>query len=267
MSKIYTYNQITNKNIGQIVSSFNKIGFVVIKNGINKKIIFNLKNQLDKYVKKNKIKNKLRDLHLFENGEISSAHNLSDYLNKYQKLENNKSIRFLAKSILGNISKKTFNSSYFAKPKKIGIETKPHQDNAFFCMKPSEVLTFWFPVKFANKINGSLYYYMGSHKSGIFEHEAKGNLGASMSITNKDLNHVKKKYKKIYINLKVGDFVVHSCNIVHGSKKNFSNFDRKAFNFSIGSKKTKEVKKLKNIYKKKLNYFLKNKKSKLLNTL
>ena len=180
MSKIYTYNQITNKNIGQIVSSFNKIGFVVIKNGINKKIIFNLKNQLDKYVKKNKIKNKLRDLHLFENGEISSAHNLSDYLNKYQKLENNKSIRFLAKSILGNISKKTFNSSYFAKPKKIGIETKPHQDNAFFCMKPSEVLTFWFPVKFANKINGSLYYYMGSHKSGIFEHEAKGNLGASM---------------------------------------------------------------------------------------
>ena len=78
---------------------------------------------------------------------------------------------------------------------------------------------------------------------------------------------MKKKYKKIYINLKVGDFVVHSCNIVHGSKKNFSNFDRKAFNFSIGSKKTKEVKKLKNIYKKKLNYFLKNKKSKLLNTL
>ncbi len=256
MLKNYTFNGINHINIKEIVKTFNEAGFVVIKNGINKRIISNLKDQLYNNVKKNKIKNKLRDLHLLKNGEISSAHNLSNYLSIYKKLENNKSIKYLAKNIYGQISKKTFNSSYFAKPRKNGIETKPHQDNAFFCMEPSEVLTFWFPVKFANKINGGLYYYLGSHKSKIYEHNSKGNLGASMSITKKDLIVVKKKYKKIYIDLKIGDFVVHSSNVVHGSKKNTSKFDRNAFNFSIASKKSKEVKKLKKNYKEKLKKFL-----------
>ena len=258
--KEYVFNKITDENVSDIVLSFKEAGFVVIKNAVNRNTIIRLKKKLDDCVKNNKIKNKVRDLHFFKNGEISSVHNLSLYIKYYKKFQNSSSIMYLAKKIYGDMSKKSFNSSYFAKPKKIGLETKPHQDNAFFCMKPSEVLTFWFPVKFANKKNGSLYYYYGSHKSGIYEHEPKGNLGASMSIKKKDLKIINKKYKKIFIDLKIGDFVVHSSNVVHGSKKNKSIHDRNAFNFSIASKKTKKQKKLQKDYQDKLKKFLKLKK-------
>ena len=199
-------------------------------------------------------------MHFLKNGKISSAHNLSLYINFYKNFQNLSVIQKLAKKIYGKISKKSFNSSYFAKPKKIGLETKPHQDNAFFCMKPSEIMTFWFPVTFANKTNGGLYYYYGSHNSRLYEHEPKGNLGASMTIIPKELKIIKKKFKKIYINLKKGDFVVHSSNVVHGSNKNTSSFDRNAFNFSIASSRAKEIKKLKENYNSKLKKFLKFKK-------
>ena len=50
--------------------------------------------------------------------------------------------------------KPNLNSSYFAKPKFQGLETKTHQDNAFFCMDPPEIATCWMPLSSANKKNG-----------------------------------------------------------------------------------------------------------------
>ena len=38
----------------------------------------------------------------------------------------------LIKTFYKDITVGDFNSSYFAKPKYEGLETKPHQDNAFF---------------------------------------------------------------------------------------------------------------------------------------
>ena len=53
--------------------------------------------------------------------------------------------------IFGPFEKKWFNSSYFLKPKRVGIATKPHQDNAFFNLKKGEALTCWVAIDASNK--------------------------------------------------------------------------------------------------------------------
>lgn len=238
-----------------------KNGFVILKKSIPKKLILKIKHDVETIIKKGKISNKFRDIHFFKNGEISSAHNLLNYVKSYKKLLKTKIVTKIIKNYLKEMSNEEFNSSYFAKPKFQGLETKPHQDNAFFCMQPADVLTCWMPITFANKKNGSLYYYAGSHNLGNLKHKPRGNLGASMCLDFGVLKKINKKFKKIYIDLELGDCVLHNSLVVHGSEPNLSNLERNAFNFSIGSKFAVKNMSLFKSYKKNLDIVLSQKKS------
>jgi ectoine hydroxylase-related dioxygenase (phytanoyl-CoA dioxygenase family) len=257
--------KFSNKNISleklkKCTTLLSKNGFIVLKNCIPKKLILKVKHDMEIIIKKGKISNKLRDIHFFKNGEISSAHNLLNYVKSYKKLLKTKIVTKVIKNHLKKISKNEFNSSYFAKPKLQGFETKPHQDNAFFCMEPADVITCWMPITFANKTNGCLYYYAGSHNLGNLKHKPHGNLGASMCLDSQILKKIKKNFRKIYIELELGDCVLHNSLVVHGSKSNLSNADRNAFNFSIGSEFASKNIPLFNSYKKNLDFFLTQKK-------
>ena len=235
-------------------------GFVVIKDFLPVDFISTLHQKTIDIFLENKIKNVLRDVHTFKDGTISSLHNLFDYLPFYLKVLEFDNVKKISTKCIGDISNLRMNSSYFAKPKKIGIETKPHQDNAFFCLDPADVLTFWFPVQPSKKHNGPLYYYPGSNNLGNLKHIPEGNLGTSMTVTPEDLNKIKKNTKPLYVELDIGDCLIHNGLVVHGSEKNDSNEDRNAFNFSIFGHKAIKSNKLYNEYKKNLNtYLLKNK--------
>jgi phytanoyl-CoA hydroxylase len=211
-------------------------GFVVLRNSIPPKLVQSLHDELLIAVEEGRITNKLRDIHFFPDGEISSAHNLIDHIPSYALLQTLPNILALVRSFFKDVSVTQFNSSYFAKPKLQGLETRAHQDNAFFCMEPADVLTCWLPVSFARKENGCLYYYRGSHRLGNLEHVPEGELGASMCIPDALLAQTAKKFRKIYIELELGDCVIHNALVIHGSEENKSNHNRNAFNFSIASK-------------------------------
>lgn len=240
---------------------FRKNGFVVLRNAVPAALISELRQDLIKAVADGAIINAKRDIHLFPDGEISSAHNLIDYLPRYQELQNLPNIRELTRAIFEDVSAEKFNSSYFAKPKVRGLETRPHQDNAFFCMEPADVLTCWMPVTFATRENGCLYYYAGSQQAGNLEHQPEGNLGASMCVAEAVLAEVQAHYPKRYIELERGDCVVHGAQVVHGSEANTSAHDRNAFNFSVASKYAQRRPKMFADYQQKLERFLERKKS------
>jgi phytanoyl-CoA hydroxylase len=231
-------------------------GFVVLRNSIPPKLVHSVHDELLTAVAENRITNKLRDIHFFPDGEISSAHNLINYVPSYALLQALPNILALVKSFFQDISVTQFNSSYFAKPRRQGLETRAHQDNAFFCMEPADVVTCWLPVSFARKENGCLYYYVGSHRLGNLEHLPEGNLGASMCIPDVLLSNTGKKFHKSYIELELGDCVIHSALVIHGSQANKSNYDRNAFNFSIASKYAVRNHQLYENYRKKLSSFL-----------
>ncbi len=237
-----------------IKSKYFEDGFVVIRNIIEKEVISNLLIEMQQALSNPNL-NRNRDIHYLNGTEISSMHNLADYSTYFRGFIQSSKINDIFKWIYGESKDFIFNSSYFAKPKKIGIATKPHQDNAFFCMDPPEAMTCWFPVDFADERNGALYYFKGSHKEGNIEHEPEGNAGASMCINEGMEKTIIKKYCRNEVHLSVTDCVLHSPLVVHGSYENKSEFDRKAFNFSIASKNAVQNKVLFEKYKKNLDQF------------
>jgi ectoine hydroxylase-related dioxygenase (phytanoyl-CoA dioxygenase family) len=240
---------------------YERNGFVVLKEAIPRELIATIHTALLKAVQEDQITNKSRDLHVFPNGEISSAHNLADYLEEYTGLIRLPNVRELVGKIYGELSDAVFNSSYFAKPKLIGLETKPHQDNAFFCMSPPEIATCWIPLTFADTSNGGLYYFAGSHQAGNLPHAPEGNLGASMCINSEYVDVVASRYPKQYVSIEAGDCILHNPLVVHGSDANLSEFDRHAFNFSIGSAKAVRNAELFDQYQNNLKEFLQRKKT------
>jgi len=233
-------------------------GFVILRDFISKPEIDKLIEELER-VKKLATLNKHRDFHLI-NGRVSSMHNLADYSDYYKFFIQNSPVQDFFNSVYGSSSSKIFNSSFFAKPRRNGLETIAHQDNAYFCMDPPEIMTCWFPVDFSDSRNGTLYYYSKSNTLGNIPHIAEGNLGASMCINQENINNVARKFDRHEITLSKGDCVVHSPLVVHGSDANLSEFDRRAFNFSIASSNAHRLEESYQNYQNKVKKFLKNKK-------
>ena len=124
---------------------------------ILKKKVFNfkeLKKFEDEFTRiSTKIKNN-RDIHFFFKGKkktISSIHNIHLYSSFYKNFIKRSGLSTLVKKIYGSKSNRIFNASLFAKPSKVGLETKPHQDNAFFNLSKGEALTCWVPINNSSK--------------------------------------------------------------------------------------------------------------------
>ena len=253
---------INQKEIKKIKKTFHNKGYVVLKNFIPRKLINEIKSDVTKLLEMKMINNKLENIHYLKTKQLSSVHNIANYMSYHKKFLNGTRIQKIFHGIFGPSEKKWFNSSYFLKPKKVGISTKAHQDNAFFNLNPCEAFTCWVPTDSVTKQNSSLYYYSGSNKGGLLPHKPQGNPGASLCIPQKYINRVRKKYKKHYVQVKKGDCIIHNPLVIHGSERNRSSIDRGAFNFSIKSKKAKRDIIGWNNYRKKLSTYLKIRKRK-----
>jgi len=51
----------------------------------------------------------------------------------------------------------------FDKPARVGAPVPPHQDNAYICQQPADVLSVWITLDPANEANGAVEYFLGSH--------------------------------------------------------------------------------------------------------
>tara|TARA_B100000927_G_C16367481_1_gene430059 strand:+ start:17 stop:766 length:750 start_codon:yes stop_codon:yes gene_type:complete len=248
------------KNLDQIVRTLKKDNFVVIKNFFSREVLSKIKSEIKKL---EKIKMNRRDKHYINSNNkpfLSSMHNIHLYSKYYKLLILKSELREIVNLRYGSTSKRIFNSSLFAKPKNVGLSTKLHQDNAFFNLNNAEALTCWVALDHSDKKNGGLFYYRGSSKLGLFNHIPEGNLGASMTIhQNQRFKNKIKGYKKVFIDVKPGDCVIHDALVVHGSESNKSLKNRRAFNFSIASQDKVNKTKLKK-YKDKLKKFLNRKK-------
>jgi phytanoyl-CoA hydroxylase len=228
-------------------SNFKRDGYTILRNIFNKnELNFIIKN-INSSIKK---QTKLRKDINFSKGKVNTFHALK---------RNKKLLEFSKKNILpiANqlIKKKTKIKSleFFAKPAKVGMESPPHQDNFYWCLKKPDGLNFWIAIDKANKINGGLYYYKGSHKLGLMNHKNSNIPGSSQTICCLP----SKNFKKIYVELNPGDIVIHNLLVVHGSHSNYSNFSRRGFVVNVISNDATINKMAKKKYLKNLNLQIK----------
>jgi phytanoyl-CoA hydroxylase len=102
----------------------------------------------------------------------------------------------------------------FNKPARVGSGVPPHQDNAYFCQTPPDVLTVWVALDAATAANGPIFYVRGSH-AGMLPHRPSGVKGNSMGLAvGFD------KSDPFVGTLEPGDALVHHCQTIHYSSPN-----------------------------------------------
>jgi len=124
-----------------------------------------------------------------------------------------------------------------------------HQDNYYWNLLNPNALTIWIAIDSANKKNGSVDYLLKSHKK-LYKHEDSFMPGSSQKLT--DIKKIKKKFRMKSFNLKPGDCLIHHSQVVHGSKKNISKFNRRGFTVQLMPTSSKIDKKKFNQYQKSL---------------
>lgn len=111
----------------------------------------------------------------------------------------------------------------FNKPAKIGSGVPHHQDNAYFCKSPPDVLTIWIAIDAATLENGPIYYVKGSHKLGMLPHRPSGVKGNSMVMSDPPPPDPAREFCGT---LEPGDALIHHCQTIHYSAPNNSDASR-----------------------------------------
>ena len=127
-------------------------------------------------------------------------------------------------------------SELFAKPSRKGLASPYHQDNFYFCLNNAKAVTVWIALEKANKLNGGVEYFVGSHKGKLLKHIPSYAPGSSQKVKNLD---ILKKYKKKIPELNKGDCMIHHSMIVHGSGINKSSRSRKGLTVRFKAKSSK----------------------------
>jgi len=243
------------------INSYQINGELKIKNLLSDAEIFKIKKELQSFLINNK-KNLIlaKNFNYLKNSnKISSLHRLEKYKKLYFfKISNKKKFKNLAESLIGSQAK-LLSVQFFFKKKGENKATPPHQDNAYWCYKNGNGLSFWITLNSTNKKNGSLYYYQGSHKKDLKHFPSSNTPGSSQILKKIDKKYIRKSYS-----LKRGDGVAHDSRIIHGSTNNITNKNRSAFVISYVSVNSAKDKKKQKSYEKKLISSNKNRQRKML---
>lgn len=236
-------------NLKDIKKEFNINGFVILKKVFLKDQIKKLLKEVEK-IKKKSINIKNPHLHFTKDKKINTIHNINNYVKNGPVIDFSKNKKILSVvSYILNGRVKVRNIEFFLKPKKTGLKSPFHQDNAYWNFSnKKEVLNAWIACSESNFKNGGMCYYIKSHKLGLLNHEISYAPGSSEKIPSKKLKTI--KLKKFYPKLNEGDCILHHSEVIHGSSPNKSNKDRVGLVIGYKNIKAKLNKKRFNKHKK-----------------
>jgi phytanoyl-CoA hydroxylase len=124
----------------------------------------------------------------------------------------------LAEALLGEPAEAD-EPEWFNKPPGTRSITPPHQDNYYFCLAPSQVVTLWLALDPVDAENGCLRYVAGSHREGYRRHAKSKILGFSQGITDYAPDDFS---RETAVFLAPGDLVAHHGMMIHRADANHS---------------------------------------------
>ena len=119
-----------------------------------------------------------------------------------------------------------WNSSFFAKPAKIGSKTPWHQDGEYWPVRPLATCSVWVAVDHSTEENGCLRVIPGSHKNRrLAPHDYNAADGLSLPLELKSDEYDESFAENIV--LRAGQISLHDVYLVHGSEPNRSERSRR----------------------------------------
>jgi phytanoyl-CoA hydroxylase len=114
----------------------------------------------------------------------------------------------------------------FNKPAKVGSGVPYHQDNAYFCQSPPDMLTVWIAIDPVTEANGPVFFVKGSQKGGVLPTKPSGVRGNSIGMAEPSTVPLAEQFCGL---LAPGDATIHHCNTIHHSAPNTTEFPRLGF--------------------------------------
>lgn len=111
----------------------------------------------------------------------------------------------------------------FNKPARVGSGVPHHQDNAYFCQTPPDMLTVWIAIDAVTEANGPVFFIKGSHHEGMQPTKPSGVRGNSIGMA--ELPQVPQSEQFCGL-LAPGDATIHQCETIHHSAPNTTDFSR-----------------------------------------
>ena len=119
-----------------------------------------------------------------------------------------------------------WNSSFFAKPARVGTRTPWHQDGEYWPIRPLATCTAWIAVDASTVENGCLRVIRGSHRErALLAHHRNDGPGLAL---NQELDTaVLDEANAVDLVLEAGQISLHDIFLVHGSEPNRSPHPRR----------------------------------------
>ncbi len=211
-------------DIDRLADQYARDGVVKVENLISRQSAADLRKAIDAYAEKHLASLPPEDYVLEADGKsVRNFWRMNKHDAHFEELARDASIIALVKRLVHG-EPVLMGVESFNKPARVGSAVPAHQDNAYFCMAPPDVLTVWIAVDEVTEANGPIYYVPGSHLGGVLPHIPSGVTGNSMGI--KDPPHCDAPFVGL---LAPGDALIHHSETIHYSAPNQSDRSRLGF--------------------------------------
>ncbi len=213
-------------------------GGLCVEGLIDDKWISKLNNAISQFndeAKKLTKSNTIYDLqpdHTQENPKLRRVTSPCDFNDDLWTILTKGPVGDVAEDLLGE-TVRFYQSKLNFKSSKGGTEVKWHQDKPFFPHTNDSVITLGVYLKDCDDPQGPLEIINGSHRKNTFTHYDKDNIWRG-NIQESDFKKIDFNNKKV-LKGKAGSMAIINYRTVHGSKPNFSNFDRPLLLYVLSS--------------------------------
>ena len=232
-------------NYTQIVDNYQRDGVVKLSAFFSEQLVTEVRAELERYMRDD-LPSKPADARSLE-PDGKTVRNLwrlelhSDY---FRELAASERITSLVGELVGGepvlAAVETFN-----KPARVGSAVPYHQDNAYFCRTPPDMLTLLVAIDPVTTENGAIYFIKGSHKFGLLPTKPSGVTGNSIGLAEPP---TVPRSEQLCATLEPGDATIHHCEAIHHSDPNRTDQSRLGLLFVFRGAHTKVDEELRTVY-------------------
>jgi ectoine hydroxylase-related dioxygenase (phytanoyl-CoA dioxygenase family) len=207
----------------QLLADYERDGVVRVRGFLTAGEVAAVRAELDRYIRED-LPARPPDARSLEQDEttVRNLWRLEKYNVWFRQLAERADIRALVAPLVQGepvlMGVETFN-----KPARIGSGVPWHQDNAYFCQTPPDMLTVWIAIDAVTEANGPVFFVKGSHRGGMLPTRPSGVRGNSIGLADPPGVALSEQFCAL---LAPGDATIHHCVTVHHSAPNATHHPR-----------------------------------------
>ncbi len=232
-------------NTSKLLNDYERDGFVVIRQFLSAAEVADVRAELDRYVRDDLPGLPVDAATMEADGKtVRNLWRIELHNPKLHALAEREDIRRIIAALMHGepvlAAIETFN-----KPARVGSGVPYHQDNAYFCQTPPDMLTVWIAIDAVTPENGPVYFVKGSHLGGVLPTKPSGVRGNSVGIAKPPSVPLAEQFCAL---LESGDASIHHCNTIHHSAPNPTEHSRLGLLFVFRGSHTQIDPTLKAVY-------------------